>query len=108
MLSQRLLGKLNEAANNPSASPIVIYDTDTQEGVCFDRRTNSMKCICPFCLGQNLVPMANHINIEIYGFIKNYSSDPGGPDYTGCKPSQAHGTDYAEFSATDSWDSPGL
>lgn len=63
MLSQRLLGLLNQAAKNPSVSPVIIYNFQTQEGVKFDRKHGTLVCICPFCTGENLVMMDNHINI---------------------------------------------
>ncbi len=103
MLSNKLLEKLNKAARNTSVSQIIVYNSKTDEGLLFDREAKTLSCVCPFCMGQNIVITKNHINIypSLNGFLKNFPSDQIGLSRPGRKPAEAHGTDNAKPSATD-------
>lgn len=110
MISQKLLKKLNDAARNPEAVQVIIYNLKTDEGVFFDRPTGVLSCVCGFCRGQNLVVTSSHINVltSINGFLKNYPSNQIGLDSLRGKYTKAHGTDNAQPSPTDSGNPTGL
>lgn len=62
MLSQQLILRLNQAANNPQINQVIVYNLSTDEGLVYNRRANTLDCACPFCIGDALVRTDNHIN----------------------------------------------
>lgn len=71
MLSQKLLLQLNQAGQNPQVLQAIVYNTETDEGLIYNRRVNTLDCVCPFCLGDTLIRLENHINITPSMHIPN-------------------------------------